>query len=194
MRTDRRQPSKHRTLRRVLLAVVGVFLLDWAARSLYLPYAAHRTTSLRGFQAEGVTMVNHHLDGRDFGGAQLNKVEFIDCSLRGSSFYGADIGGARFLHSDVARSDFRSTRARGTDFAASFLRLADFREADLRDAGFRGASLFGADFRGARLVGADFTKARFDKSTKWPDGFKPGGAFTHDVGDIRPWSRSKRYW
>jgi uncharacterized protein YjbI with pentapeptide repeats len=58
------------------------------------------------------------------------------------------------------------------------LRGADLTEADLIAANLRGAYLnwailIGADLYGADLTGADLTGAKWDDTTRWPEGFTP---------------------
>ena len=59
----------------------------------------------------------------------------------------------------------------GADLSGADLNRADLREADLRGANLRRADLSWADLREANL-----RWARYNTSTKWPDGFDPEAA------------------
>jgi hypothetical protein len=93
----------------------------------------------------------------------------------------ADLHGAVLFNAPLAHGDLTFANLRG----------ADLRSADLQDADLGGATLAGADLRGANLQGAawyaygsidgvlipntwtDFRGARYDRRTRWPDGFDP---------------------
>jgi uncharacterized protein YjbI with pentapeptide repeats len=70
---------------------------------------------------------------------------------------------------DNARLD--RVRATGGDFTHASLRGASLRSADLTDADFTGADLTGADLTASLLDGARFHAARWDGTTRWPEGF-----------------------
>jgi hypothetical protein len=64
------------------------------------------------------------------------------------------------------------------DLSRANLTGANLIGADLRGAFLIGADLRGADLRKANLRGADLRGAKYNKETKWPDGFDPVKANT----------------
>lgn len=83
---------------------------------------------------------------------------------------------------DLTGADLTGADLRGADLSSALLRKAKLRRADLRGADLRSANLAGADLRAADLVGADLTgavmgmsvaDARYDETTRWPEGFDP---------------------
>jgi hypothetical protein len=85
-----------------------------------------------------------NLQGRNLSGANLREANLDDANLWGTNLEGAD------------------------------LRRASFRGADLREANLQHADLRGADLSCARhLTEAKLTGARYDRCTRWPEGFVP---------------------
>ncbi len=69
---------------------------------------------------------------------------------------------------DYLDVDFRGADLDRANFEGASLVLADLREAHLMK-----ANLIGADLRGAKLQSATFKDAKYDKTTRWPEGFNP---------------------
>jgi Pentapeptide repeats (8 copies) len=88
--------------------------------------------------------------------------------------------------------DMRGADWAGVNLTRVMLVGVDFRSASLRGACFRGANLIGANLAGADLRGADLSGAalymtedeepiclpnlqgaRYDRHTRWPEGFRP---------------------
>jgi uncharacterized protein YjbI with pentapeptide repeats len=86
---------------------------------------------------------------------------------------GANLAGANLLLASLVEAQLQGADLRGAFFTKARCFDADFRGADLRGADLRTAILAGADFRGADLRGADFERAKYDETTRWPEGFDP---------------------
>lgn len=84
-------------------------------------------------------------------------------SLRGLYLRNAYLHGADLSHGNLSKVFLR-----GADLSNGYLSHADLWDADLRD-----ANLCGADLRGTNLGAANLGGAKFDKNTKWPEGFDP---------------------
>lgn len=125
-----------------------------------------------GVDLHRAVLTRHDLRGRRFercsfrnallGLAQLDRVQFVDCTLVMAEFDGASLVGAQFI----------GGLAIGASFHAAQLVNATFEATDLSGAVFLGASLDGARFTvdpsAARLDGA-----LYSATTSWPVGFDP---------------------
>src|SRR5207237_847441 len=66
-----------------------------------------------------------------------------------------------------------SARAQPANLVGRDLRAASLAGADLAGANLAGANLLRANLSRANLQGADLRGARYDRRTKWPEGFDP---------------------
>lgn len=98
-------------------------------------------TDFREINLHDENLSNLKLPGRDFGGAILRNVQFINCDLTGSSFVEADLSGA----------NFRAANLRGVDFTNANLSRVNFYTATLAGAFFIGSNLFSTNFREAKM-------------------------------------------
>ncbi|GIX06108.1 MAG: hypothetical protein KatS3mg115_0511 [Candidatus Poribacteria bacterium] len=81
------------------------------------------------------------------------------------------------------RAELERVDLRGLDLRGAELWGAGLWDLDLRDCNFEGANLFGADLQRADLRGcsflranlhrANFYRARYDSTTRFPEGFNP---------------------
>jgi uncharacterized protein YjbI with pentapeptide repeats len=78
--------------------------------------------------------------------------------LRSASLHGADLSKSNLSKAYLCDAN---------------LSKANLSHADLWDANLRDANLRGADLKGTNLGSANLAGAKFDKDTKWPDGFDP---------------------
>jgi len=136
---------------------------------------------LRGSSLRGANLRHAHLSGADLQEADLHGAR---TDLHSAKLITANLRLAKLSDADLTDADLR-----GADLAGADLRGANFRNADLRDANLAGADLrlavlsadlrgavFAADFRPARLDGAGLAGARWDETTRWPQGFEPRAA------------------
>ena len=75
-------------------------------------------------------------------------------------------------------------RLSSANLSGADLRRARLSDADLSAASLWGADLRGADLCGADLCGADLSEAKYDRETRWPEGFDPiaAGAILAEIG------------
>jgi uncharacterized protein YjbI with pentapeptide repeats len=85
----------------------------------------------------------------------------LDVAQVAPIFVAADLNGARLDGADVRGGDFRHA-----DLTRAVLRGADLRRVDMRF-----ADLSGADLRGAKVTRGRFHGARWNRRTRWPNGF-----------------------
>ena len=78
-----------------------------------------------------------------------------------------------FAQADLRGVDFHDTDLHGQDLSMANLRGAILRGANLRGANLHGADLIGADLRSADLAGATLDNVVYDRTTRWPGGFRP---------------------
>lgn len=141
------------------------------------------------------------LDGFHFIGTDLAEATLTEASLANTMFVlvnlsGANLAQANFYRTTLTYSDLRGADLRYARFYDPELGFADLRGTNLQWTIFDKTSLIGADIGGADLRGADFSSAifaqknvlrdhwvkmkgaRYDATTKWPDGFDPKAAGT----------------
>jgi uncharacterized protein YjbI with pentapeptide repeats len=82
-------------------------------------------------------------------------------------------GQARMERADLTKADLTWALLNRGHLRAAVLRDAVLVEADLRGCDLRDADLRGADLTGAILDDVDLRGARWDDTTRWPEGFDP---------------------
>jgi uncharacterized protein YjbI with pentapeptide repeats len=112
-------------------------------------------------------------EGADIGGLCAMHTK----TLRGAVFRRANLYWSSFCGSDLTGCDFEDADLRGANLEKAILVNANMRNARLCLDNMGGATrLQGADMSGARLQGADLTGAKYDRMTRFPEGFNPGAA------------------
>jgi uncharacterized protein YjbI with pentapeptide repeats len=138
------------------------------------------------------------LANANFENAVLKACSFDGAILTNANFQGADLSNATLANADVTGADFRGAVLSFLQFYSTTANGVNLEKADLserggiRDTKFRKANLRNlkaissvtevdfteADLRGANLVGMKFVggasrfhKAKYDKKTRWPQGF-----------------------
>jgi uncharacterized protein YjbI with pentapeptide repeats len=103
---------------------------------------------------------------------------------------------AVFVYANLQAVDFRNAGAGQAFFIGSNLRDTDLRDVSLKKADLTDAYIIGANFRNADLSDAIFTNAKYDKTTKWPDGFDPveAGAVFYDEDKEGPLWGWRKVW
>jgi hypothetical protein len=104
-----------------------------------------------------------HLDGVRLPGAWWPAIHLSRVNLWSFDFSGATLAGAHFT-----RCEFRFCNFSGAD-----LSHARFWRSYVTDSDLNGTNLAGADLRTAELLGDNLQDARYDRSTRWPAGFRP---------------------
>ncbi len=136
-----------------------------------------------GVDATQADFSRARLAGANFRGANLSRANFGDADLTG-----ADLRLAKLEYPTLNRTDLSGANLAGTDLSRAYLLNSRLRDADLRGlAGigtceaidFRGADLRGANLMGFKEGGPTLCKwrgAKYDRATKWPQGFDPSAA------------------
>ena len=83
----------------------------------------------------------------------------------------ADLSGRFLFAADLAQANLNSANLNGANLRYSSLEGANLRKANLSEADLTGADLRAADLREADLSGTDLRRAKYNRNTKWPDGF-----------------------
>jgi len=91
-----------------------------------------------------------------------------DANLVGADIYGIDIRGANLEGSDIRFSNLAGSELEGAKLAQSNLGGSILYRANFRGSDLRGAVLYECD-----ISRAIFSGCIWDRTTKWPDGFKP---------------------
>lgn len=149
----------------------------------------------------GAHLAEINLDGFNFGNdVSLSGADLTATSLESTDLSFANLKEARLAKANMYRTDLSLANMRGANLKeAKFyhpnLTLSDLRQADLRGAVLDGASLPSTDLREADLRSTDLSRceletiginnkiyktdlegARYDRATRWPDGFDPKAA------------------
>ena len=135
-----------------------------------LPGANLRGADLSGVRLFRADMSRRVIDGVQLPGANLAKASLIGASLTNTDFTGANLRGADLSQSDLGGVALSQVKVGHVDVPAetlirSGLRGATFLPQETGLIHFPGANLLDAD-----LTGANLADAKFDWSTKLPDG------------------------
>lgn len=174
-----------------------------AAVLTLMPLATSFTDEPQDFTGESLverSFAGRILEKAVFEAADATRADFSGARLAGANFRGAILASARLWEADLTGADLRLAKmeymsVNGTNFSkASFvgsdLSLVYLQKSSLRDADLRGLLGIGScatiDFRGADLRGANlmgfkegssvlckWRGAKYDRTTKWPQGFDP---------------------
>ena len=140
-------------------------------------------------------------DNSTFEDSDLTGVSFNKATVRNAVFVGADLTRANMYEADLTGADFRKAKVdkvswayatlvgvnwEGLDMSGTFFYEPNLRGANLRNLKGIGkvtrGTFAGADLRGANLsrltpsadgTKTNFSKAKYDKDTRWPEGFDP---------------------
>ncbi|WP_028313351.1 pentapeptide repeat-containing protein [Desulfatibacillum aliphaticivorans] len=118
------------------------------------------------------------LTGADFTNGNLSGAKFSGGRFTGADFLYADLTNARFFDVDLTRAFFLDANLTGAVFSRVDLKNAeliggDFSMARFNAADLSGATLFDADLTKTNLNKTKLIGTKYDKTTKFPDGFKP---------------------
>lgn len=99
-------------------------------------------------------------------------------NLSGADLVGVNLHGAYLGHANLEHADLRMAYSRSANLSKANLSEAQLLGADLREADLSMADLYKADLRGANLIKADLLNAnligsKYNRFTKWPEGFDP---------------------
>jgi glycogen operon protein len=137
-----------------------------------------RSARLRGADLRQARLDKAILADADLTDADLYEASLIEADLSEARLITANLGMAVLSDATVINADFRRAELPAADLCRANLSRASFDTANLQgallqDADLRGADLRGADLRGADLLRANLGGARYDRATRWPEGFSP---------------------
>jgi len=137
-------------------------------------------------QLAGANLLNVNLVGRNLFSANLQGATLGGASLRGTNLEEANLQEAILWFTDLyganlIGANLQKARAEGANLSKANLQFANLRGIQLVDANLQrvilananleDANLFGANLEGADLFGASLQGAKYNKKTKWPEGF-----------------------
>jgi hypothetical protein len=164
-------------------ATVLRFLAGARLISVEKPVVSLNGADLSGMRAGPLSLWDVSLNGAD-----LRECKLARSSIRNSDLRGAILVDTDLTDADLFGSDFGCASLGGTDFSQAILLKADFSKGFPARASVH-AKQASDNARRARerwletLAGARFQSAKYDYSTKWPDGFDPARAGLVDIGD-----------
>lgn len=144
---------------------------------------SHEGADFRGADATEADFTRARLAGARFNGTILTRAVLSDADLTG-----ADLSQATPTNARMGGTDLTRAKLTGVDLTSVLLSRARLREADLRGllglGGCEAVDFRGADLRGANLIGfkdqsavpSKWRGAKYDRTTKWPQGFNPAAA------------------
>lgn len=178
------------------LVVLWILASPWLLRAEgeTAPDYSEQNLSKRNFQ-------DRDLQKAKFDNCTLFLTNFRQANLDKASFQGADVSSASFPGTSLVEADLSGARG-NADFQRANLSKANLEGANFTGASFQQAKLVGANLRkvkglgditGANFTNADlrganlekvidysnsaiFRNAKFDRRTRWPQGFDPEDA------------------
>jgi len=100
-------------------------------------------------------------------------VSGIMLDLRSADLHERNLMGADLSDADLRNVTLILARLRDADLRRARLVGADLRETIFMEATLKKADLSKTNMRGANLTGADLKDILYDRSTTWPNGFRP---------------------
>lgn len=158
---------EHRVIIRALLAVTKDVRTSEADPGV--------SAELSKFVADQV--IKHHkvpLKEFDWQNTHLSGAWWPGVKARGVDFWKADLSSAGMRNADLAQAVL----------VEACLDRSVLAGANLKGARLDRASLIGTDLRNANLEGTTFAGARYDDSTKFPEGFDPAGCGLVRCADV----------
>ncbi len=119
--------------------------------------------NMRALTAEGVKFENCLLDECNFAGANLTDGFFVltkfteACILNGVKFNNAMLNKTDFIEAEMLGSSFREAKVDQSSFETCDMTGAEFVDAIVRKTSFKGAIMRGVSFENAVVEGTDFT-------------------------------------
>ncbi|NNJ09813.1 glycogen debranching protein GlgX [Chloroflexales bacterium ZM16-3] len=175
-------------------ALVEARLSGANLRGASLNNAILRDANLRDANLRDADLRGADLRDADLRDATLADADLSDVDLHGADLRGAELSGAQLematlsaailQRANMISASLQDARLDDADLREARLSRASFERATLARANLQGAvltsaDLRGTDLRGATLFQADLRGARYDRSTRWPEGFEP-----HEAGMI----------
>lgn len=125
---------------------------------------------LAGAALAAIDLRDVYADGADFTGADLTQALFREQFAK-AVFAGATLAEAHFSDVQLPQADFTNAKLARAEFLRAELKKCSFAGADLTGAKLAHSNLCGTDLSTAALADVVWDGSRFDKDTKWPEGF-----------------------
>lgn len=110
--------------------------------------------------------IDSHID--DQAATDFRMAKLLHATLTNARMSGADLSRARLIGANLSGADLSKA-----DLIGANLCKANLSGANLSEARLVFSYLMGADLSGANLHNADLKEAKYDQTTKWPEGFDP---------------------
>ncbi len=163
-------------------AAVLAFLARTNLISSQAPVINLSGAELSDMPAEGM-----HLPGVNLAGANLTGSRLANSSLRQSNLSGSDLSKVDLTNADLFKSSLSRTNLTGAIFSGAVIFGADFSPPPVRPHMMQAVAQRRAQENEkdwlAMLGTAQFDRARYNYSTKWPQGFSPADAGAVDESD-----------
>ncbi len=108
---------------------------------------------------------NITLDKIDFSNTELAGTSFTDAHLANCNFSGSELKAADFIRANVIECEFSESVLNGTDFSYALINYCNFTDADMAGCIVKEADLSDSDFSASLNLSA----TRADDTTIWPD-------------------------
>ncbi len=171
----------------------GAALVEARLSGANLRGAGMSNTILRDANLRGANLRDADLRGADLRGADLREATLADADLSDVDLQRADLRGADLSGAQLELATLSAAILQRANLISASLQEARLDQADLRDARLSrasleravlaganlqgavltGADLCGADLQGATLFQCDLRGTRYDRVTRWPEGFEP---------------------
>jgi len=114
-----------------------------------------------------------NLDGANLTRADLAEANLTGADLRRANLTRANLAEANLTGANLAVADLTGANLAGADLTEANLVGADLTQANLGSANLTRADLGSADLTEAYLGSANLSDIKYDRTTRWPNGFRP---------------------
>jgi uncharacterized protein YjbI with pentapeptide repeats len=102
--------------------------------------------------------------GVNFQESRINRVEFIDTTIKDTKFTGAKLTNVDFIESNLANNDFICAILKNVNFSNSNFEYTGFNGSEIRNTKFKGSKINYSFFEDTRLKNVDFSDCKFQLS------------------------------
>lgn len=158
------------------LLTVGAGLEGADLRNAKLEFANLKGARLSDANLTGANLKCAGLDRANLEAADLWRANLEGANLESANLKSANLMGAVLSNANLAGANLEYAGLKYAHLNGAHLKGASLESANLEGASLVSANLESANLRWATLKYADLTGAKYDKTTKWRDGFDPVAA------------------